>query len=112
MTKARNNASTSADADKSINIEQAAAAPLPERAPPQQIAVGVTPIEDLRRLRVVDAETGETIAKVQAADADAKSVTRLDVVDGNLVREGDAYRTITEDRAIRIEWTDAEDNGF
>ncbi len=68
------------------------------------IAAGETSDDVLRNVRVVDAATGEEIIRVISADAVAGTVTRFVVEDGNLVREGDAFTTVTEERAIRIEW--------
>lgn len=68
------------------------------------IAAGETSDEVLRNIRVVDAATGEEIIRVISADAVAGTVTRFLVEDGNLVRKDDAFETVTEERAIRIEW--------
>lgn len=68
------------------------------------IAAGETSDDVLRNIRVVDAATGEEIIRVISADAVAGTVTRFLVEDGNLVREGNAFATVTEERAIRIEW--------
>ncbi len=68
------------------------------------IAAGETSDDVLRNIRVVDAATGEEIVRVISADAVAGTVTRFVVEDGNLVREGNAFATVTEERAIRIEW--------
>lgn len=68
------------------------------------IAAGETSDDILRNIRVVDATTGEEIIRVISADAVAGTVTRFDVQEGNLVREGNAFATVTEERAIRIEW--------
>ncbi len=68
------------------------------------IAAGETSDEVLRNIRVVDAATGEEIIRVISADTVAGTVTRFVVEDGNLVREGNAFATVTEERAIRIEW--------
>lgn len=85
-------------------------------AAPTHAVVGVTAKEVTDNLRVVDAKTGEEIARVIEADSDAGKVRRFDVKDGNLVREGDHFKLIEEDREIRIEWTnppepDAADAG-
>jgi len=68
------------------------------------IAAGETSDEVLRNIRVLDAATGEEIIRVISADAVAGTVTRFVVEDGNLVREGNAFAIVTEERAIRIEW--------
>ncbi|WP_433910377.1 hypothetical protein [Sphingomonas yabuuchiae] len=68
------------------------------------IAAGETSDEVLRNIRVVDAATGEEIIRVISADAVAGTVTRFLVEDGNLVRKDGAFETVTEERAIRIEW--------
>ena len=75
-------------------------------AAPTSVAFGSTPNEALSNIRVIDAITGEAIARVIAADSDAGKVSRYAVEDGNLVREGNAFKTIDEDRKIRIEWID------
>jgi len=54
-------------------------------------------------MRVVDAKSGEAIAQVIEADADAGKLRRYAVEDGLLVREDNAFKIIDEDRAIRIE---------
>lgn len=68
------------------------------------IAAGETSDDILCNVRVVDAATGEEIIRVISADAVAGTVTRFLVEDGNLVRNGGVFETVTEDRAIRIEW--------
>lgn len=68
------------------------------------IAARETSDDVLRNIRVVDAATGEEIVRVISADAVAGTVTRFVVEDGNLVREGNAFATVTEERTIRIEW--------
>ena len=73
---------------------------------PSAVAFGTTPNEVLGNIRVVDAATGEAIARVIAADSDAGKVSRYAIDDGNLVREGNASKTIDENRKIRIEWID------
>ncbi|WP_088183580.1 hypothetical protein [Sphingobium sp. Z007] len=78
--------------------------------PPAQVGQSITPVETLARIAVVDAETGDRIEKVIQADADAGKVTRFVVEDGALVRDGNRYRTIEEERKIRIEWTDGENS--
>ena len=59
------------------------------------IAAGETSDDVLRNIRVVDAATGEEIIRVISADAVAGTVTRFVVEDGNLVREGNAFATVT-----------------
>ena len=86
------------------DVQDSAATDAIEAAPPQSVELGVTPADVLARIRVVDADTGERIDKVLAADADAGTVRRYDVQNGALVREGDRYKVIEESRAIRIEW--------
>lgn len=74
-------------------------------APPQIIDNRTSPLDLVRNVRVVDTATGDEIAKVIAADADAGRISRFDVdPDGNLVRENDTYKIIDEDRVIRLEW--------
>lgn len=68
------------------------------------IVAGALPHDILANLRVVDAGTGETIDRVLEADVAAGKLARHEVKDGNLVREGDAFKIIEEERAIRIEW--------
>jgi len=75
-------------------------------AAPTAIAFGTTPVEILANLRVVDAGSGEPIVRVISADSEAGKVSRYAVEDGNLVREGNAFKTVDEDRKIRIEWID------
>ncbi|AJR24561.1 hypothetical protein [Sphingobium sp. YBL2] len=65
-----------------------------------------TPVDLRARVKLVDAETGETIGKVIAADVVAGQVTRFAVENGNLVRKDDRFVTITEDRSIRFEWVE------
>lgn len=80
-----------------------AAAALPPRA-----IDPTTPVDIRARIAIFDAATGERIEKVTAADVDAKTLTRFDVVDGNLVRDkGGRYVMIDEEREIRIEWAEA-----
>lgn len=73
-----------------------------EETPPTYAKIGVTPM--CERLRVIDAETGDLIAKVIEADAETGRVVRYAVEGGNLVREGDRMKVIEEERKIRIEW--------
>lgn len=74
------------------------------QAAPTAIASGAFPPEMLARLRVVDAATGETIAGVIEADAEAGTVRRFEVEGGNIVRKGDSFAVVDEQRDIRIEW--------
>jgi len=89
--------------------EKIIAAPLPVavEAPPRQAAIGKISGDVASRLRVLDAETGGAIEKVIAYDMDAGTVTRYLVEGGNLVRRGDVFATVTEERQIRVEWIDA-----
>lgn len=75
-------------------------------APPTFAEIGVTDMAVCANVRVVDAKTGETIERVRRYDVDAGQVSRFEVEDGNLVREGDDYKLIDEARAIRVEWID------
>lgn len=75
-------------------------------ATPTSVAFGTTPNEILANVRIVDAGTGEPIDRVISADSDAGKVSRYAIEDGNLVREGNAFKTVDEDRKIRIEWID------
>lgn len=68
------------------------------------IVSAATPAEIATNVRVVDAGSGETIARVIEANADAGTVRRFAVEDGNLVRKDDEIVVIEEERAIRIEW--------
>jgi hypothetical protein len=67
------------------------------------VKVGAAPPDVLASIRVVDVKTGETIEQVLEADVAAGKVTRYAVDGGNLVRIGDAFEIIEEDREIRIE---------
>ncbi|MBD8548004.1 hypothetical protein [Sphingomonas sp. CFBP 8760] len=60
--------------------------------------------DDQRCLQVVDANTGEPVSGVIAADAIAGTVRRFEVENGNLVRDGDTFVIVDERRDIRIEW--------
>lgn len=60
-----------------------------------------------RNVAVFDRGTGEQIEKVIFADAASGKVVRYAVEDGNLVRDGDDFARIEEDRAICIEWIEA-----
>jgi len=73
-------------------------------AAPTYVIAGGLPEDVAANIRIVDAGTGETIPGVLEADVEAGKVTRYDVEGGNLVREGDAFKTVEEKRAIRIEW--------
>ncbi|MEZ7273904.1 hypothetical protein NYF14_10585 [Sphingobium sp. 10 DY56-G10] len=75
-----------------------------ERPAPSCVEIGVTAVDVLADIRVVDAETGERIDKVIFADADAGKVRRYAVEDGALVLEQDQFKVIEEDRPIRVEW--------
>ncbi|AOF97941.1 hypothetical protein [Sphingobium sp. RAC03] len=59
-------------------------------------------------LRIVDPANGETISHVRAYDQDAGTLTRMKIEDGNLVREGDHFATVVEERAFRVEWIAGE----
>ncbi len=88
--------------------DSAAVEAVDEAAPPLSVALNSTPRDVLERIRVVDAQTGERIDKVLAADAEAGTVTRYAIENGALVREGDRYKMIEESRDIRIEWLGAK----
>ena len=75
-------------------------------AAPTVITVAALPAETASNLRVVDAATGDTIARVIEADAEKGTVRRFEVEDGNLVRDGDSFKIVEEERKIRIEWID------
>lgn len=75
-------------------------------SPPTIVGIDFTPAEICANLRIVDAGTGEPIERVIRADAGAGTVSRYRVEEGNLVREGDLFATVDEERAIRIEWID------
>jgi hypothetical protein len=79
--------------------ETPAATPLPTR-----LAAGDPQVQ---RIRVLDAETGETIPCVLAVDTDRGTISRFETRDGNLVREDDRFRIVDEERAVRLEWIDA-----
>ena len=83
---------------------QGAAAAESDRPVPSSVEIGVTAVDVLADIRVVDAETGERIDKVIFADADAGKVRRYAVENGALVLEQDQFKVIEEDRPIRIEW--------
>lgn len=82
-------------------VKKAAAALV---APPTFAEIGVTDMAVIANVCVVDAKTGETIERVRRYDVDAGQVSRFEVKDGNLVREGDSYKLIDEAREIRVEW--------
>lgn len=84
-------------------VEQAAAPALPDA--PRKIDPSM--IDLVAKVRVVDAETGRAIDKVISADVDAGTVRRYAVEHGNLVRQGDHFKVLEEERAIRIEWIEA-----
>ena len=80
------------------------AEPVPAIAPaPTYAKIGVTP--GWTDLRVVDAETGKAVSKVIEANAQEGWLVRFETKSGNLVRVGDDFSTIREERPIRIEWT-------
>jgi hypothetical protein len=84
-----------------------------EETPPTYAKIGVTPAAICARLRILDAETGDVIPKVIEADAEAGRVVRYELDGGALVRENDRFKTIEEDRKIRIAWsTGNEKNSF
>lgn len=68
---------------------------------PAQLAAGDA---EARGIRVIDAATGEPIARVIEADAQAGTLSRYALKDGNLVREGDRFLVLAEEREIRFEW--------
>lgn len=72
--------------------------------PPRQTDVATTSPAIHTRLRVVDPANGDTISHVRAYDQDARTLTRMKIEDGNLVREGDHFATVTEERDFRVEW--------
>jgi hypothetical protein len=72
---------------------------------PVSAQAGITPGWD--RLRVVDAETGKTIRHVLEVDTEKGKLSRHEIHKGNLVRDGDSFKVVTEDRATRLEWIDA-----
>ena len=78
---------------------------------PRLIVAGALSADVAAQLRVVDAKTGEPIERVLDADADAGTVRRYAVEDGNLVRDGDSFAIVEEERAIRIEWIEPADKG-
>jgi|EndMetStandDraft_7_1072992.scaffolds.fasta_scaffold22848_5 hypothetical protein len=75
-----------------------------EEAAPTHVKLHVTPAAIIGKVRVIDADSGELIANVIEADAEAGKLERYVVEGGALVRDGDRFKTIAEDRAIRIEW--------
>lgn len=70
--------------------------------PPQKVDTSMVGIH--HNVRVIDVETGKVIDKVISADAEAGKLTRYAVEKGNLVRDGDRFQMIEEERKIRIEW--------
>ncbi|MGW8204402.1 hypothetical protein ACWGM0_17885 [Sphingomonas bisphenolicum] len=105
MTKPKNPVPSAEVADE-IAAPGAIDAPATmEEAPPTYAKLGVTPASVCNRIRVLDAETGALIAKVIEADAEAGRVVRYAVENGALVRDGDRYQTIEDERPIRIEWS-------
>ncbi|MBV2148619.1 hypothetical protein KRZ98_10010 [Sphingobium sp. AS12] len=75
-----------------------------EEAPPSYVKIGVTPPSVCGKVRVIDVETGKRIEKVIEADAETGKLLRFAVEGGALVRDGDHFQTIEEERPIRIEW--------
>ncbi len=59
-----------------------------------------------RRFRVIDAKTGEPINGVIAANVTTGTVRRFEIENGHLVRNGDTFVIVDEDRDIRIEVID------
>lgn len=105
MTKAKNEQPSSEVLDE-IAAPLASDAPaVAEESPPTYVKIGVTPAAICGRVRVIDAETGEVIKKVIEADAEAGKIVRFAIEGGALVRDGDHFQTIEEERQIRIEWT-------
>lgn len=99
------------DAPKPDEVVKAAAtsAPdvtpnVPEEAPPSYVKIGVTPPSVCGKVRVIDVETGKRIEKVIEADAATGKLVRFAVEAGALVRDGDQFQTVAEEREIRIEW--------
>lgn len=82
--------------------------PVDPDAPPRQADVATMASAQFGRLRVVDPATGETISHVRGYDQDAGTLTRMKIADGNLVREGDHFATVVEERAFRVEWIAGE----
>lgn len=70
---------------------------------PTSIDTGRVEDHDIqRRLQVIDTATGEPITGVIAADAVAGTVRRFEVENGNLVRDGDTFVIVDEERDIQI----------
>jgi hypothetical protein len=112
MTKPQKSPVPSLEVAADIAAPLATEAPaVKEEAPPAFAKQGVTPVETLARLRVIDADTGDLIVKVLEADADAGHVVRFAVEGGALVRENDRFKTIDEERKIRIEWATGHQKG-
>jgi hypothetical protein len=78
----------------------------PVAAAPTAVNVRTLPFDLLKRVRVIDASTGEPIERVIEADSEAGTVKRFAVENGNLVREDDHFKVIEEQRPIRIEIAD------
>ncbi|WP_242095420.1 hypothetical protein [Sphingomonas sp. CROZ-RG-20F-R02-07] len=76
--------------------------------PPTAVKIGEASADVAARLRIVDAATGATIDRVVEADSVTGKIRRMAVENGNLIREGDRFKVIDEDRAIRIEWIEPE----
>lgn len=77
--------------------------PPPAVPPALDIAAPVRVDAMPANLRLRDSATGEEIIQVIAYDRDAGTVTRHQLHDGNLVREGDRYAIVTEQRDFRVE---------
>ncbi|MCG7348924.1 hypothetical protein [Sphingomonas sp. ACRSK] len=90
--------------DTAATVANETPAPAPKPVP-TQAKVGVTP--DFAKLRVVDADTGKTIAHVLEADTEKGFVRRYAVEGGNFVREGSDLKAIEEERKVRFEWIEA-----
>ena len=80
--------------------------PVPDPQPVPTSVSATTPNREL--LKVVDAGTGREIAQVIEADAQKGTVKRFAVEKGNLVRDGDTFVIVEEERAIRIDWRSAK----
>lgn len=73
---------------------------------PVRVEIGVTPAALCSNLRVLDKASGTALDAVLMADAEAGRVRRYEVKDGDLVREGNSFKLVEEDRAVTIEWID------
>jgi hypothetical protein len=82
-----------------------------EEPVPTHVKLSETPASVLSRIRVIDVATGDVIAKVIEADAAAGIVHRYEVAGGALVLENDRFKTIEEERPVRIEWTTGNQKG-